>query len=377
MDNTDEQRMAEHSRRVFAHKFIAKLLLTPDPDGVAGSPLSAYLSLFSAFFGATLNSNTHKQIAELLSFPPDDEHQVVMAYRDLQSQLTAPNPNVQFTCAHALFCEHDEISPSFIDFCGENFNCKVHPLGDVNTIHDWVAKNTNNKIKQVLPKPPDGPAVVILADYFKGTWELPFTMATKPTSFWLTHDRSVTCQMMKVKGEFAYKSFPSCEVVMLKYDPDYNFVAYVLLPHRESSSVEQVVKDFLTTPESFDAMTSAMRFEDMMLSMPKFVIEKKLSIKTILHSLGMQDAFHPNAAFGRMSIKGDDKADIYINDIHTATYLSVDKDGTEAASATATEYATRGGRSNIKHMYCDSPFLFLVRHENTGTFINAARIDKP
>jgi serine protease inhibitor len=98
-------------------------------------------------------------------------------------------------------------------------------------------------------------------------------------------------------------------------------------------------------------MTSAMGFEDMMLSMPKFVIEKKLSIKTMLHSLGMQDAFHPNAAFGRMSIKGDDKADIYINDIHTATYLSVDKDGTEAASATATEYTTRGGGSNIKHMY--------------------------
>jgi serine protease inhibitor len=370
-----DEEMIENSRRVFAHKYISKLLLIPDPQGVAGSALSAYLSLFPSLFGATRNSNTHKQIAELLQLNADDEQQMVMTFTNLTSDLTKKNANVQFTFGHAFFCKDNEINPDFTDFCRANFDCEVHPLGDVNTIHEWVARNTSNKIKEVLPKTPEGPAVVILADYFKGSWESPFTMHTSPAKFYLPQDRHVMCDMMKVRATFAYNRFRSCEVVMLKYDPHYAFVAYVILPHRNTSSVEQVVEDFLTNPKDFDAMKSLLRFQKLSVSMPKFIIEKKLSIKTMLCELGMQDAFSPDAAFGRMSIK-DDKADIYINDIHTATYLSVDKDGTEAASATATEFVARG-KDNTPHMYCDSQFLFLVRHEDTGTFINAARIDKP
>lgn len=84
--------------------------------------------------------------------------------------------------------------------------------------------------------------------------------------------------------------------------------------------------------DTFNGIVQAMYEYKVTLAMPKFKYEWESSLKSILQSLGMVDAFID----GRADFSGiNGQQDLIILDVFHKAFIAIDEIGTEAAAATA------------------------------------------
>ena len=84
----------------------------------------------------------------------------------------------------------------------------------------------------------------------------------------------------------------------------------------------------------------------------------------------MADAFTPSADFSGVT----GSTGLSIGDVFHKTFVFVNEEGTEAAAATGvTVGVTAMGPSFI----ADHPFLFLIRHNRSGTVLLLGRLADP
>jgi serpin B len=110
--------------------------------------------------------------------------------------------------------------------------------------------------------------------------------------------------------------------------------------------------------------------------MPRFGIETRAEMKTILTALGMPQAFQAGAA-DFTGINGTEP--LFISTVIHQANIDVDEKGTEAAAATAVGMDTGGGPSAVKDitLRLDQPFLFFVRDVETGAVLFMGRVTDP
>ena len=94
------------------------------------------------------------------------------------------------------------------------------------------------------------------------------------------------------------------------------------------------------------------------LSLPKFEIAYKNSLKDELTALGMGVAFSDSANFSRINTSG--KSELKIFDVMHKTYCRVDEKGTEAAAVTSVEMGLTSMPVNEIQISFDRPVC--VRH---------------
>jgi serpin B len=88
----------------------------------------------------------------------------------------------------------------------------------------------------------------------------------------------------------------------------------------------------------------------------------------------MPDAFDGNRAdFSQMS-----EVDLFISLVLHKAFVAVDEEGTEAAAATAVLMTLAGAppRETIEFR-ADHPFLFFIRHRDTGAILFMGRVVDP
>ena len=109
--------------------------------------------------------------------------------------------------------------------------------------------------------------------------------------------------------------------------------------------------------------------------MPRFGIDTRANLNSVLKALGMPRAFETDADFSGIH-KGDP---LYIGSVIHQANIDVDEKGTEAAAATAVGMDTGGGPSPIKEvtLRLDRPFLFFVRDVETGAVLFMGRVTDP
>ena len=74
------------------------------------------------------------------------------------------------------------------------------------------------------------------------------------------------------------------------------------------------------------------------------------------------------------------KVPFWIGSILQKAYVNIDEEGTEAASLATTMYFTallRGRSSSIPVFRADHPFLFLLRHNPSGSILFIGRVNNP
>jgi len=111
------------------------------------------------------------------------------------------------------------------------------------------------------------------------------------------------------------------------------------------------------------------------LTLPKFDIASRLSLKDQLSALGMHAAFED----GQADFTGMTTAEpIVIDDVLHEAKVTVDEKGTVAAAATAVVFRTTSGViGNNQQLVVDRPFLFLLRDKPTGTILFAGQVTNP
>jgi serpin B len=111
------------------------------------------------------------------------------------------------------------------------------------------------------------------------------------------------------------------------------------------------------------------------LTLPKFEFECEVGCKTLLQSLGMEDAFEPVVAdLGAMV--DPDLSRPWIDEVYHKAFVAVDEKGTEAAAATAV-VMTETSVPEVVTVSADKPFIFLIRDQVTGSILFMGRVLDP
>jgi serpin B len=213
--------------------------------------------------------------------------------------------------------------------------------------------------------------VLANAIYFNAKWASPFPKeATHDGEFHPDTGGPVMAPMMTQEHAYPYAAAQGYQAVALPYRGGVSMV--VLLPDAGQL-------------DAFEAGLSASRIEGIvgelkprpvLLTLPKFEYRSaSISLKQSLVSLGMADAFDPDAAdFSGM----DGRRDLFISDGFHKAMVRVDEDGTEAAAATGLAMqATSAMVEPPLTLVIDRPFVFVIRDDETGALLFMGRIVNP
>lgn len=121
-----------------------------------------------------------------------------------------------------------------------------------------------------------------------------------------------------------------------------------------------------------DEIVEKLGNQSVSLKMPKFEYEAELNLAKLLAQMGMPIAFSAEANFSGMT--GD--RSLSISEVLHKAFVSVDEEGTEAAAATAVIFKETAMPEPVE-MNVDSPFIFLIRDNDTGTVLFVGRLTNP
>lgn len=116
-----------------------------------------------------------------------------------------------------------------------------------------------------------------------------------------------------------------------------------------------------------------MRERDVEVHLPRFKLEIKYELNSLLKSLGMTDVFHQIKA----DLSGISPArGLYLSKVIHKSYVDVNEEGTEAAVATGDNLVVK--RLPIRAQFmANHPFLFFIRHTATNTILFCGKLASP
>jgi serpin B len=353
------------------------------------SPYSISTALAMAAAGA--GGDTEYEMAAVLHFPREvssgapmyvSRENVAASYAALSDKLEAEagTDGYELSIANRLWGEKDyPFLRSYLDFIEDNYGAafaKADFAGNAEAervrINGWAEKETREKIKDLIPPGGiDASTTLVLANavYFKGLWEHKFEKtATKDAAFHGQHAEA-TVPMMHQKAEFHYGETDYAQFIELPYKGD-ELSMLVVLPRMESN-INLMMLESRLSPDMIDEWESAMHDVDVSVYLPRFEMTWGTeNIVKHLKALGMTDAFQAGKAdFSGMTELGD----LVIGPIFHKAFVSVDEEGTEAAAATAVTMKRTAVQQEIVFR-ADHPFMFLIRHNDTGAVLFMGRL---
>lgn len=361
----------------FAFDFLRAALQT---DQSAGnkliSPLSIYLALSMVYNGADNATRDSIQLAlRSQNISIDDLNKTCQAL--IQGMPLADN-EVHLSIANAIFYNQNiQPVPGFLSLIQQYYLAKMDSLNfndpqSVNTINQWVASNTNQKITQVLSNiSPSDLMYLINALYFKGSWEHGFDpKATSTKTFYPTPTTTVSTAFMALNTSLAYFQNDSLQMIQLPYGAG-DFNMYVLLP---SANISLSAISSALNPPSFSSWQSQMGSRKVQLSFPKFSYSYAIAdMRPALTLMGMGIAFGTGADFsGMYTIPVDITKAIH------KTYIDVDEEGTEAAAVTVIGIEpTVAGPSEPIIINIDHPFIYIIQEKSSGAILFMGLMNDP
>ncbi|KAJ1465299.1 Serpin domain-containing protein [Baffinella frigidus] len=212
---------------------------------------------------------------------------------------------------------------------------------------------------------------MVNAIYFKGAWSKKFDIkkTVDNAQFTMFNGSTTECSMMNMTDHMMYASTKNLEMVKLDYGTDGEFSAFVVLPALAGlGHMKDAVGDLFGSDISWDALVASMHPTKMALSLPRFNVDSGVnSLKDSLKKMGASAVFEPSGLAGLTSNMTD-----YIDDVVHKAIIEVDEEGTVGAAVAAVA-ATRS-ISFVRPFKADRPFIFLVFHAKTKTFLFATRV---
>jgi serpin B len=353
------------------------------------SPYSISIALAMTYAGA--REETERQMSKTLHFTLPRER-LHPAFNALDLELASRGKGVvgkdgrpfRLNIANSIWGQIGHpFLPAFLDALAINYGAGLRLLDFASapeasrlTINEWVSKQTEGKIRDLLSPgsiTPETRLVLTNAIYFNAAWHYPFDEAnTHDDVFRLLDGHQVTVPMMSQINPFGYAEGDGYQAVELPYRGKDQWTVelsmVILLP--QPGRFEEFERSL--DAERVGAILGALQPREVELTMPKFTYESSFSLKEELEAMGMPDAFSGSADFSGI----DGSRDLFIGDIVHKAFISVDEAGTEAAAATAVLMVTLAPPPPVVVMI-DRPFIFMIRDIKTGAIIFLGRVINP
>lgn len=323
------------------------------------SPFSIKMAMMMAANGA--NGYTQKEILSALGVSSIDEYNQKAS--DIITRYNS-NKDVNLNVANSIWLNKDEaMDANFKDtykkiisdfYKGVAREEKANSIAK--KINDFISKETNNKITNVLPteSPAGFLSALVNTIYFKGSFKNQFDTAnTKKDTFTDRNGDKSEIDFMNQTKHFGY--YENDGVQMLKMDYSGRDIAMYILLNDDDKDVD--INDII----------GKMEYKNVSVSMPKFKTEFNKSFVDVLKQMGINIAFTNVADFSNMF----DNVGTHISDVIHKTFIEVDENGTEAAAATVIlmRMSSLPMPEEIKEFKANKPFTYFIRDEVSGEIL--------
>ena len=342
------------------------------------SPYS--LSTAMAMVYAAAEGETKAQIQKTLHYPAPSTLNPNSAA--LYNQFNKPNPDYKLATVNDLWMQQG-LTPtkSYIDTVQRYYSGQVTALDfegspdpACQTINKKIADKTKQLIPELLPKgsiKSDTAVVLTNAIYFKGDWTMPFTAeSTSAQPFYNAIGRASTVQMMRQQSYFDYYEDKHIQVVQLPYKGDDLSMLVVLPKLNHKLAMQQLAKSLSAT--KIKQWSAGLVRQEVDLQLPKFKLDARYQMKTLLADMGMTKAFNNAAEFNLYA----DGTPIKLDEVYHQAVVTVDEKGTEAAAA-AGAVGMYVGRSYPVEFKADHPFMFVIKDNKTDAILFLGQVNKP
>lgn len=350
------------------------------PGNIVISPYSIGTAMSMALAGA--RGGTEREMAGALNFSiprerVDAANSGVLDAMDRYRQ----GQNVELLTANALcLTTHgDLVQDAYIKLLRDKYRAELFSAQDIGPINAWVSEKTHNKIDRILEQlHPNSVCVLLNAVYFKGLWSEQFDKKlTRRESFFTTDDgKALSVPMMRRKGKYALSEYDDFTALSMPYK-DHSLSMVIILP-KERTGLAKVEKKL--SSETVQSVLSDLEKRlpaEVALSLPRFKTEFEADVIPAFKALGMELAFSDTKAdFGGITGHDNKPGEIWINQIRHKAFLEVNEEGSEAAAATAVEFATRSASLSTQFK-ADHPFMFLLAERSTGAVLFMGRVNNP
>jgi serine protease inhibitor len=356
----------------FGLKLLEKLIERKPDENILISPASIAIALEMTYNGA--RGETQQAMAEALELQAMSLQEVNQSNAALMAKLKNLDDDILLDIANSLWArEGEKFRPDFMKRNQDFYKAYIATLDFADptapsVINDWVKEKTSGKIEEIVDKVTHGVIIYLInAVYFKGLWAAKFDKEyTQERDFMLMDGGKKKVPMMMTESKsFRYLMGENFDAVGLPYS-DGKLSMYIFVPHRESN-LEEFYSNL--NAGNWENWMPQFRKQGLIVVMPKFSLGYEVILNNALTDLGMGIAFRASAAdFSGICPGGG----VWIDEVKHKTYLEVNEEGAEAASATSVKMK-RGPRA----IYVDRPFFFAIRDNDTGTVLFMGSVVEP
>ncbi|KAJ7990604.1 hypothetical protein DPEC_G00302120 [Dallia pectoralis] len=360
-------------------RVFKQVVLSRPQENVVFSP-HGVASILGMLLPGT-HGDTRTQLLMALRYKKNGPYKML---RKLHKMLTAKSNKDVITIANAVFSQQGfPIEEAFVSSNRDNFQCESRTLNFDNTnasaglINSWVKNQTKGLIPTLVRADMLNGAltrlVAVNAIYFKGLWKSRFLLEnTKLRTFKGGDGNDYKVPMMSQLSVFNIGSASTprglkYRVIELPYHG--NSVSMLIAqPLDENAPLSDVIPHISTS--TVQKWTKLLRQSKVLLMLPKFTADTELDLRAPLLALGIKDIFDE----GKADFRQLSKESLYVSKTIQKAKLEISEDGTKASAATAAILLTRSSTPSVT---IDRPFVFLIRHNPTGTILFVGQINKP
>lgn len=367
-----------------SNRFALELWARAGEGNVALSPASIATALTIAWGGAKGETAAQMQKVLHLEGEPDA---ILSRWGELSVALQDKSRALTLRLANRLYGEHSysfdtvyfTIIRKAFDVWIEPVDFATNPEGTRDKINTWVAEQTEQRIKDLLPPrtfDADTRLVIVNAIYFLADWARAFDVAaTRPRDFFVRGKTAKQVPTMLQTGAFRYASDPHAALLELPYRGE-SAAMFIVLPAK---------RDGLAAVEASLAATLAslqprLVEQTVSVALPRFTIDPPAPLRLAdeLKALGMIDAFDPaKADFTNIAKPKTEQDRLFVSDVLHEAFVKVDERGTEAAAATAIVTPRGGPPRQITEFRAEHPFVFVIVDRTTGMILFIGRVVDP
>ena len=274
--------------------------------------------------------------------------------------------------------------PAYVDLAKKKYGGNLSEMdfvrdaeGSRKIINDWVAKETHDRIKDLISAGAigvDTRLVLTNAIYFKGKWDLPFVKErTVDDDFTQGGGAKVRTPFMIQQEHFQYAEDDEVQVLELPYG--HNDLAMRIFLPKKADGLAKFEKKM--TAERLADLGGKLMRDDVIVWLPRFTMESEFELGDVLKAMGMKAAFDGGAA----DFSGMTSAEkLAISAVVHKAFVKVDEEGTEAAAATGVVMRATAMpmKPRLPKLFrADHPFVFEIMHQRSGAVLFMGRVAKP
>ncbi len=334
------------------------------------SPLSVLCALSMTANGA--KGETLSQMEQTLGLDRERWNACFRAYMEaLESDKSLKLANSVWFTADPRFTVERSFLQTNADYYGADVYQAPFDESTLAEINNWVKEKTDGMIPEILDKiPQEALMYLVNALAFDAKWTKPYTEYAVQEGEFICADGTKRKVKLMYSEEEQYLEHEKAVGFLKPYEGGkYAFAA--LLP-KEGVSIEELLTaldgaalyKLLTKPE----------YATVQAALPKFETEYGAELSETLKNMGMELPFDGYRAdfSGLGSSTG---GNIFIGRVLHKTFLSVDEAGTRAGASTVVEMVDECAPVDLKQVFLDRPFIYLLVDLETGLpfFIGAVR----